>query len=52
MKYQVNVPFLWFRRGDIVDSTRIQRLDFRYLVKKGIVEEVVEKKKRSKKGDV
>lgn len=42
MKYSVNLPFLWFKRGEVVEESRLRRLDIRYLTARKMISEVVE----------
>lgn len=42
MKFVVNMPFLWFKRGQVIEATKMPRLDIRYLEKKGMIALYVE----------
>ena len=39
MKYVVKLPFLWFKRGEVITEDRLRNADKRYLVSRGIIEE-------------
>jgi hypothetical protein len=39
MKYVVNLPFLWFKRGEVITEDRLRNADKRYLMSRGIIEE-------------
>lgn len=45
MKYRVETPFLWFKRGQEVDFTSLPRLDPRYLERKKVITPIAEKPK-------
>lgn len=52
MKYVVNLPFLWFKRGEVITEERLRHADKRYLVSRGIISEhkpVAAKKASTKK---
>lgn len=39
MKYVVNMPFLWFKRGEVITEDRLRNADRRYLLARGIISE-------------
>lgn len=52
MKYEVCLPFLWFKRGEVIDDSKLRMMDRNYLVARNVIREVVPKKspkKESKK---
>lgn len=52
MKYVVNMPFLWFKRGEVITEDRLRHADKRYLLARNVISEcqpVVAKKSTAKK---
>jgi len=43
MKYRVESPFLWFKKGQEVDFKTLPRLDARYLERKKVITPIVDK---------
>lgn len=39
MKYVVKLPFLWFKRGEVITEDRLRNADKRYLLSRGVIEE-------------
>lgn len=49
MKYKIQLPFLWFKRGEVVDETRLRRADVRYLLSRKMIEECKPTRKKANK---
>lgn len=48
MKYKVLLPFLWFKRGEVIEEVRLRNADVRYLLSRKMIEP---HKRSKKKGD-
>ena len=48
MKYEVCLPFLWFKRGQIITESQLRMMDRSYLVARNVIREVAEKKPTKK----